>query len=238
MTATDHAALEAAAQLDDAEFNAALARLRKYREQLEQAGQQADEGTLECAANLTKVFEDRRWVDQLPTPKKAHHRGRPIDPASRSRFAKWVKAEIDLSPSYCYRLLNADQLQRILSPKAKESISGETALRPLSKLIKQNRLAEAPVVWQRAEELADGEAPTVTHARKALADHDKATGRTPATKRQGYAQRTIRESRKKAVDYFDYVLQHGSKEDIQELLAELDQRYTEFEQYRLGKDAS
>jgi hypothetical protein len=205
-------------QLDQAEYEATLERLRSYRLQLDQADRQADQGSLDRAEDLARIFEDRRWAAELPPPKKSHFK--PVDPYSRSRFATWVKAKLDYQPAHSYRLLNADDLRRVISPTG-ELTAGERVLRSLSPLLRKGREREVPAIWQRAVNLANGGTPTNAHVRQALADHNKATGYTAPPRAK---VRKAEQYRKKVLTDWENLLEYGGPDDAKATLAEMVER--------------
>jgi hypothetical protein len=222
-------------RLDDAEYEAALERLREFRRQLDQAEQYADTGSLARAADLAMLFNDpeKRWVkewDKEHPVKRAQFRGRPVEREGRSRFSSFIKARTDLHPSRAYRLLNAEDLRRIVSPVAKEiSESTEGALRPLSKLFKEHRPEEAIEIWRRAMRIADAKGmpmPTSVEVKEALRAHDKETGRTPADRTAAYYQRTVKEALDRAVREAKWIRQYGAEEDKKRLLLAIHDVFT------------
>lgn len=217
--------------LADEEYQAAVDRLRSYVLQLEQAEAQSDAGSLERAADLARIYADKRWVDELPAPSRTSFRGRPVEPDSRSRFAKWVVANVGLNASYSYRLLNAHELARIILPAAKEiPPTSAWSLRPLYKLLRDHRGDQAPAIWRRAVELADAGVPTVAHVRKALADHDRALGYSTA--RRTADGRSFAEVRARLLREFEWVALNGTEQQIKTVLADLQAKLAELKQAR------
>jgi hypothetical protein len=229
-----------ARRLDDAEFAAALERLRAYVAQLEeakqqttQAGDRADAGSLERAGDAMAVYEDRRWTDKLPAPKKT--RGRREKTDSRERFYKYAQEYITspktgngLKRTTTAQLLYAEDVYQLLCASGAEIPAGTTArsLRPLVTLKnKQKRPQEIPAIWSRALELAEGRAPTGPQVSKARNDHDKATGFTgqKATKQKGkvkYGERVIKD--------FKALLPHSTPAEVREVMAELKREWDEW----------
>jgi hypothetical protein len=218
-------------RLDDSEYQTRIERLRSYREQLDRADQQADSGSLDRAADLAAVYTDKRWVDELPAPIKASFRGRPVEPDSRSRFAKWAKEKLDLAPAYSYFLLNAHELSGIISTRVETNRPRSAkALRPLYKLLKDKRGEQAVDIWRRALQLAEGATPTHAHVRKALADHDKALGYSqPRTRPEG---RSFKDVRRRLLSDFEWVAQYGTEQEVKSVLADLQERLAVLKQAR------
>ena len=141
--------------LTQEQYDAALARLTEYKRRLDEAEKVTDADSLQYAHDLAVIYEDGRWVDDLPPVTKTHHRGRPIDPRSKSRLAKWVKETVGLAPRRTYQLRSAAVLSNAISlnGRADKSIT-EWTLRPLATL---RRLAGLETEgWQRA---GDGQYP-------------------------------------------------------------------------------
>lgn len=221
MTITDVTPATDVTQLDDFEFEAALARLRDYRRQLDEADRKADTGSLDRAADLARVFEDRRWAAELPPPKKSHFK--PVDPYSRSRFATWVKAKLDYRPARAYQLLNADDLRRVISTAVEVTPAvGEWSLRPLSPLLRKGRESEIPAIWERAVKLAHGGTPSIAQVRQALADHNKATGYAAAPRQK---VRKADQYRRKVLTDWENFLEYGGPDDAKAVLAEMVDRF-------------
>jgi hypothetical protein len=218
-------------RLDDAEYQARVERLRGYREQLDRADQQADTGSLDRAADLAAIYADKRWVDEQPAPKKTHHRGRPVEPDSLSRFAKWAKERLELEPRHCYQLYRADQIAAYLRQAQIKPGASERVLRPLSKLLKKGseRGEQAPDIWRRAVQLAEGDRPTNTHIRKALADHDKELGYTQPRVRTDDGQSFTSVSKRFLRDG-EWIARHATEAQRQKVIAELQARLTQLQQ--------
>jgi hypothetical protein len=218
--------------LDDAEYQARIERLRGYREQLNRADQQADTGSLDRAADLAAIYADKRWVDELPAPKRTSFRGRPVDPEGRSRFATWVKGQLDLQPRYAYYLLNANELAGIVCTRVHENRPTTAGpLRPLYKLLKDKRGEQAVDIWRRAVQLAEGGTPTAAQVKKALADHDKAMGYSRPRQRTDDGQSFSSVSKRLLRD-FEWVSRNGTEEQVKTVLAELQARLAQLQQAR------
>lgn len=214
-------------RLDDGEYKAALERLRSYREQLNEADQHADAGSLERAADLAALFADKRWVremDERHPIKRAMHRGRPVDPEGRSRFAKWVMEQAELHPTRSYQLLNANVLVGILETRvSKIHKASEKALRPLRKLLAQDRADQAEAVWRRAVQLAEGEVPTADQVKKALADHDRDLGYVVPRNRTSDGQ-SFTEVSKRSLRDIEWIQHNGTDAQKALYIAELQKR--------------
>jgi hypothetical protein len=178
MTATDTPTL-----LTEQEYEAALNRLNEYKRRLDDAERITDADSLQYARDLTSIYEDGRWVKDLPPVTKTHHRGRPVDPKSKSRLAKWVKQTVGLAPRTTYRLRSAEVLSRGISMTTwSEKFVTEATLRPLASLRRlagletegwqragDGRYPDAiKQAWELAVELAAGETPTGSQVEEAV----------------------------------------------------------------------
>jgi hypothetical protein len=152
------------------EYAAALARIAAYREQLERADRQADQNSLDRAADLEVIYQAMHWVDEMPAPVHKVWRGRPVDPRSRNRFATWVLQQTGLKSTQVGQLHRAHELIGIISAAASVIPDGEYALRPFARLRKAGYGDRIPEVYKMAVQLADGHAPTSAETRQAVRD--------------------------------------------------------------------
>jgi hypothetical protein len=233
-------ALEAVKRLDDATYQAKLERVRAYVAQLERADRDADTGSLQRAADLAAIYEDKRWVEDMP---EAEPSRRPtafkIVPDSREQFAKWAKEHITspttgspLKRTATLGLLDTEDVVRSVSTPLETEAVGRQTLQPLVKLIKDGRNDEVTAVWKRAVKLAEAEGketPGPRLVRKARADHDKALGiKPPASKR------TIDTYQNKVEHNFDWLVRHGSPEQCKALLRRLAERVKDEQRWASG----
>ena len=160
-----------AIKVTEEDYNAALERIGAYREQLAEADQHADLGTLDRARDLELLYQDMRWLDEVPAPKNTIWRGRPVDPRSRNRFAQWVLQKTGLHPSRVRQLHNASEMVGALIDTGVSVIPpGEGAVRPLFRLRRAGYGDHIAAVYKRAVELADGSPPTARETKKAVRD--------------------------------------------------------------------
>src|SRR5258706_4504787 len=152
------------------DYDAALARVAAYREQLERADRQADQNSLDRARDLELLYQAMRWVDEVPAPKNKVGRGRPVDPRSRNRFAGWMLQRTGLKPAHVYRLHKAHEVAEIISPADKEFLTSEYALRPLQRLRRAGYGDRIGEVYKNAVQLAEGQPPTAAETRQAFRD--------------------------------------------------------------------
>jgi hypothetical protein len=112
---------------------------------------------------------------------------------------------------------------------------GERVIRPLTKLIAQGRTQEAAEVWRRAVKLAEGQTPTNQHVRRALAEHNKMMGYTPAKQTEMRSQ-TLRETYRSRVKRdFEWLVGHCSPDEMKALLVELAERVAAEKQWARGE---
>lgn len=163
------ATVQQAERLEDEDYQAALARLREYREMVEAADRRADQASLARAADLALLYEDRRWMDELPAA-KPDVTGK-VTPDSRNRFAKWVAevSSVHLQTRQTTYLLGAYDLNAQVSTVSTVVPTGERVLRPLKAV--QSKGYDHLEVWRRAVELAEGRPPTEAQVRQAKTDY-------------------------------------------------------------------
>lgn len=150
------------------DYAEALARVRDYKEQLQRADRTADQNSLDRARDLELLYQSMQWVDELPAPKNAVWRGRPVDPRSRNRFATWVLQQTGLNPGYVKRLHTAVEIYGAIGTEIPQTSEG--ALRPLQRLRRAGYGDHIPEVYRRAIELAEGRPPTSAETRQAVRD--------------------------------------------------------------------
>lgn len=173
------------------EYDAALARIAAYREQLERADKQADQNSLDRARDLEFLYHKMRWVDEIPAPKKTMNAGRPVDPRSRNRFGTWVLERTGLHPRYVSMLHKADETLGIIGTTVPVIPSGERALRSFGRLRRAGYEDRIPEVYKRAVQLAEGQPPTSAHTAQAVRDY-LAQFSTGQRKAQSEAERARR----------------------------------------------
>lgn len=226
-------------RLKDAEYDAAIERLRRYVAQLDeakahtaQAGQRREAGSLHRAADLMALYKDGRWVDQMPAPKK--QRGRREKPDSPERFTKWAEQHVSnpttgssLKRTTGLKMLDAEEVRRILSTPLEEipESVGLTTFGPLISLVKEKRAHDVPEVWRRALQLADGQHPGPATIKKARSDHDKAIGFTGQKAKQ---QKGKVKYGQKVVSDFRQLLSHSTPAEVREVMAELKQEWDQW----------
>lgn len=155
--------------MNDKERQVILGRLEAFVEQQHGADDLADHGSLERAADVMALYEDRHWVSELPPPKATRHRGRPVDPESFSRFTKWLAEKVPLAGRTAYQLRDAYELNTNYLRQAQINPAGERALRPLKWLTRHDYADRVSEVWELACELAGNRSPDGPTVRRAVA---------------------------------------------------------------------
>jgi hypothetical protein len=191
------------------ELEAAIQRLRAYRDQIDAADHATDRGSMDRAADLMAVYDERSWAQQLPAPKNKQWRGQPVDPESFSRFAKWAKEAVGLTPMRCYQLRAAHEITRVYLTRVSIKPQGEGPLRPLSRLVKLGYAERGiPEVWEQATADAGGTAPTAGIVRAAMAKWiDANVPKKPRSQR--IAERSNADEKRRIVKCFEQVLRTG-----------------------------
>lgn len=195
------------------EYDAALARVAAYREQLERADSQADQNSLDRAADLELIYQSMRWVDEVPAPKNKVWRGRPVDPRSRNRFATWVLQQTGLNPSYVKRLHSAHENFGALGTKIPPT--GERALRPFQRLRRAGYGDRIPDVYKMAVQLSEGRPPTSAETRQAVRDF--LVQWSPAQRRERSRAEVARSHRLKAQTAIEILIADGIDTEVRAL---------------------
>src|SRR5262245_57256001 len=198
--------------MNNQERDATLDRLRGFVTQQRTADETADAGSLDRAADIVALYEDRSWIKDVPAPKTRLNRGRPVDPESLSRFSKWLTAEVGLKGSTAYQLRDAHNLSSHYFRQAEIMPTGERELRPLKWLVKHEHTSAIPAVWARACEIAHG-TPHSPDVRKALTEWKKEqgiTGNRSATsaggKGRGLVEKWLRDFHRLMDEYPELVI--------------------------------
>jgi hypothetical protein len=154
-----------------------IARLDAYNDQLAEASMQLDYGSLDRAADLAALYEDRAWVEELEpvaaVDAKGRSRGRPVDPASRARFNQWLREKHGwkLVAATSGRLLRVQEWMGNFDDSViKNRLTGEGAVRPLYRLQRLGFGDRTTEVMARALDLAGPGVVTSEHTRQAVRD--------------------------------------------------------------------
>lgn len=197
-----------------------LNRLRSYHELLEEAGRTTDRDSLARAADLAALYEDAAWVRDMPDLKRTSVRGRPVDRKSRSRFATWAQERTGLAPSTIHQLLRAHEVVSNCLCGAEIMPAGEWALRPLTRLLKEDPDAIEPV-WNAAVAEAGGSVPEVGHVKLAVRRWRVENG-SGAPARDSYGI-PARERRERIVAEARFLLETGHPDELHVALTAIEQ---------------
>lgn len=195
-----------------------LNRLRTYSELLQEAGRTTDRDSLARAADLAALYEDKAWVEDLPPVRQSSRLGRPVDPASQSRFAGWVRERTGLASSTVMQLLRARRIVSNCLCGAEIMPIGEWALRPLTRLLKEHPDAIQPV-WNDAVAEAGGAVPEVGHVKSAIRRWRVENG-SGAPRRDSYGI-PPRERRERIIAEARFLLGTGHADELHAALAKV-----------------
>lgn len=164
--------------LTDEEFERAMKELTEYEEAYAESQRLADEDTIAKAEVLDRVFHDGRWVQERNEQRQAEAKTdvgrRPVDPASRSQFTKWLKIKCPrIGPSTVYQLLDASALVTNYFRQAEVIPTTERQLRPLKRLTRvlYGSGTRVQPTWEIACRIAEGKGyrqPTSADVREAI----------------------------------------------------------------------
>jgi hypothetical protein len=197
------------------DYEAALARIAAYREQLERADKQADQNSLDRAADLELIYQEMRWVDEMPAPKHQVWRGRPVDPRSRNRFATWVLQQTGLKPSRVAQLHRAHDLVSNYLHNVQVIPNGEGPLRPFERLRRAGYGDRIPEVYKMALQLAEGRPPTSAETKQAVRDF--LARWSPQQRRERSKAEIARSHRLKAQTAIEILIADGIDTEVQAL---------------------
>jgi hypothetical protein len=154
-------------KLSDAEYSAALDRLRAHQAlitegKLAKAGVDTanDQGTLARAADLHAIFADQARWEKYPLPKR-QGRSKRVRPRSVGHFVRWAADAIGYTPRRVEQLLAVHEvLATITNPVPFSREATETTLRPIVDLVQAGRVDEAVSILREAQRKANGAVPT------------------------------------------------------------------------------
>jgi hypothetical protein len=202
------------------EYDTALARVRAYAEKIRAGEKAADQESLDRAADLAILYEDKRWVEDEAiagrAPKTKVFRGRPVDPESRNRFASWVLTHEGLSPSYTRRLLAVHTWRSNYCASGTLIPPTEGAIRPLYALERRGYGDDTPKVLARAKEIAGDMPVTSAHIKESLSEFWAAVPKVE--QKYKLTVRKAEQLRKKTIADFDLLIEMGAYGDAQEAL--------------------
>lgn len=170
--------------LTDIEITAALERIRVWVDQSRTLEDEAQKATMQRAADMVALYEDKRWVKDIPEPKNKVWRGRPVDPESFNRFSGWLLQQTGLAPGRARQFDRAHRLISDLLVPVPIKPSAERVIRPLVPLRKMGYEDHVEDLWRRAIELAGGQEPTAEQVKKVVAEFRKELGTTTIKRAQ------------------------------------------------------
>jgi hypothetical protein len=208
------------------EYQLALDRVRAYAEKIRMGERAADQESLDRAADLARIYEDKRWIAEEAAagraPKTETFRGRPNDPAARHRFGTWLYKHGGLGPSQTTRLLKANDWRQTYSAVGGlKTLTGENAIRPLFAIERRGRASFMPEVISRAQEIAgDGEPVTSAHTKQAVREfwEKYSAGEKRRMDRDAQAKQHATKARREML----WLVENGYLKTFAELLTELD----------------
>jgi hypothetical protein len=206
------------------EYGAALERVRAYAEKIRDGEKVVDQESLDRAADLARLYEDKRWIAEEAAagraPKTKVHNGRPVDPAARHRFGTWLLHGGGLSPRQTTALLKAHDWETTYSRgPQKTRLVGETSIRPLYALGRKGYGDETPKVLARAQEIAgDGMPITSAHTKQAVREFWASIPK-PQQRKQA---KTVKadQLRQRALTIIDELIEMGAYGSAQQALRE------------------
>jgi hypothetical protein len=237
--------LEATSRLEDFDYEARIERVRAYVEQLERADQEADKGWMPRAADLTDLYEDPHWVEEMRVLKPIPLQRRPGQNKqtenSRQRFYFWAEHRLT-SPTtgrparrtVTKELLDLDQVVRAAGGgglRLEEGL-GRGAVRPLISFVKHERHDEVPKVLRRAQRLAEdkGQQAHQGIVREAIAEHNKTLGSKPPT-----SPLTLDALEHRIERDWDSLVRHSDPERCKALHRRLADRFKQEQRYARGE---
>jgi hypothetical protein len=205
-------------------YDDALDRVRAYAQKISEGERAADRESLDRAADLAMLYEDKRWIEEEAAagraPKTKVHNGRPVDPAAQHRFGTWLYHKGELGPRQTTKLLKAhDWVQSYSSTRRISALAGENTIRPLYELGRKGYGSDTPKVLARAQEIAgDGMPVTSSHTKQALREFWASIPK-PARARTETIHKA-EQMRKKAIADIDALIELGAYGDAQQVLRE------------------
>lgn len=192
-------------RLNPKEREAIIDRLREFGEHQDKAAELADQGSLDRARDLLRLWNDGSFEEELPAPGPRSK----IPLGDFRRFKKWANdnRRLGLSPRYISYLEHAAKTELHISELVPEIAqpASELVLRPLWWFIKQDHGPDALAeTWRMAVELAEGESPSHSQVvaavkrwkQKNLEQPERRTATTvPKLSKRQRLNRAIREMR-------------------------------------------
>jgi len=206
-----------------ADYEKALARVRAYAEKIREGETAADQDSLDRAADLAALYEDKRWIKEEAAagraPKTKVHNGRPVDPAARHRFGTWLHHQGGLAPRQTTQLLKAHDWRQTYSHPVRKTHLTERAIRPLYALGRKGYGDDTPKVIARAQEIAgDGMPVTSAHTKQAVREFWASIPK-PQQRKQAKTARAD-QLRQRALTIIDELIEMGAYGSAQQALRE------------------
>jgi hypothetical protein len=235
-------AVEVQKRLNDEEFEAKRQSYCTYVEQLEQADRQADKGWVQRAADVTDLYEDDHWVEEMrfhkPIPEKRRPGQNKINERTRERFYEWAAWRVTspttgrpARPAVTGELLDLQLVLRAGPGDQAGLEASRRSLKPLISFVKNDRHDEVPEVLRRAQKLAeDGQPLDEGDVKQAIAEHNRTLKSKPQVSKltiDSYANRIRRD--------WDFYVRHAEPEQCKALHRELAERYKQEVQWAKGK---
>lgn len=227
--------------LTDAEYQAALEELTEFERAIRESDRLSQEGTLEKAELLDKLFHDDRWIAERNAERivtaKTPRGGRPVDPNSRSQFSTWLRGRFSsIAPRTTYQLLDANMLVRDYLRGAHVTPTSEWQLRPLKVLTNMAHGSgkRIPDIWEIACRLAAENGyrdPTREDVRRAIAQWNT-EHLAPRQQRKENAHRLAMQRRSAALSAWHNLLDTKDEDEINAFLIALEK---DLDKVRAGK---
>lgn len=217
---------KAPAHLSSEERSELIARLREFGSQQEESQQLSDRGSLERAADLMRLYEDKSWMEELPAPGRRSK----VPPDDFRRFTKWAVEDnrLGVPRDKLTRLNRIAEHGAILrrSDVNLHDASGYSLL-PLRWLVTNAYADRMPEVWRDARQLAGGGSPSETEVKRALSDWKKRNIEKPETGESSRAKGVPAKVRKLEDNARSLMLEAPTAVApvLRKLLAELDERH-------------
>jgi hypothetical protein len=237
--------IEGTKRLDDATYQTKLENVRAYVEQLERADQEADKGWMPRAADLTDLYEDPHWVEEMRVLKPIPLQRRPGQNKqaenSKERFYFWAQHRLT-SPTTgrpagqtrTRELLDLDEVLRAARGggiRLEEGLS-RGAVKPLISFVKHERHDEIPEVLKRAQRLAENKGQQAHQGivREAIAEHNKTLGSKPSV-----SKLTLDALENRIERDWDSLVRHADPERCKALHRRLADRFKQEQRWARGE---
>jgi len=217
--------------LTDKEFEYAMKELAEYEDAYAESVKLADEGTITKAEVLDRVFHDGRWVEERNEQRQVEAKTdvgrRPVDPASRSQFTKWLKGKCPgIAPRTVYALLDAHRITNEFLAHVQVIPTTESQLRPLKRLTRvlYGSGSRVQPTWEIACRIAAEKGyrqPTSTDVREAINEWNREhVVAQPRGHKTGARHKTtpVEELRFKVIDDWREFVQAADRDEVAKVL--------------------